>query len=693
MYSKLISLLLITLFHWSYSFSQCPTSTIRLNTQAEVDAFPMNYPNCDSLIGDLRIGNTDGNSVTDITNLDSLIYLRHIEFAFISDNLFTDLTGLDSLKTGGYVIIARNPNLVDFTGLSNVEYIDRLQIGYNDVLSSFAGLDKLEGIGYFSCAGIPQIVNFQGMESVKINSFNIQSNHSLLNLNGLEGIDSLVHFDLRNNSQLNDISALINLPKIGENVFIQNNLSLSNCSIEAICDAIVNEQGIISIQNNGTGCASATEIYSACQGATDFWLKTQAEVDAFVANSGCTNTVGKLTIGYPFESNITSDITSISTLSCIEIIQEKLIIENNDNLLDLGGLDNLISIGSSFRFRKNKRIKDFMPFTQLQSIGSFINVETNDSLTTTIGLEELHTCYDIHIENNPELLNLDGFTNITMVENDFNIKNCNKLDMATGCESLGTVGGMLYIEDCTGLSSLASLSKLNYVQGTLGLEVLNISNLMGLNNLDSIGGTLYIEEIDPLVNLEGLNSLQKIGGLLEIYYCYYNLVSLDGLERLEYIGSDVYIYENYGMSDISALENLQVIDGDYLSIYYAEALSYCGIKAVCDFLNDPNKSHEIESNLTGCNSAAEVLTDCQSCPNCYITTTNTWLLTATDSDWHNASNWSLGTIPNECNEVIIPAGSTVEVGMIPASCYTLTVEEGAILDVPANTFSVRCPDQ
>ncbi len=76
---------------------------------------------------------------------------------------------------------------------------------------------------------------------------------------------------------------------------------------------------------------------------------------------------------------------------------------------------------------------------------------------------------------------------------------------------------------------------------------------------------------------------------------------------------------------------------------------------------------------------------------CSATTTNTWagLTTA----WNTASNWSLGTVPTACNNVVINSGAiqpTISSGYNPV-CNDLTINSGGTLTASigtSNAFSV-----
>ena len=62
--------------------------------------------------------------------------------------------------------------------------------------------------------------------------------------------------------------------------------------------------------------------------------------------------------------------------------------------------------------------------------------------------------------------------------------------------------------------------------------------------------------------------------------------------------------------------------------------------------------------------------------------TNTWIGPSV-GNWNDAAgNWSLGSIPTDCDEVIIPLGKSVTIlSGQTGSAYTLLVEDGGDLEV------------
>ena len=71
----------------------------------------------------------------------------------------------------------------------------------------------------------------------------ICENYSLTNLTGLENIDANTIDDLH----------------IFENIF------LSTCAIQSVCDYLVSPNGTIEIYDNATGCNSQAEVEEACE--------------------------------------------------------------------------------------------------------------------------------------------------------------------------------------------------------------------------------------------------------------------------------------------------------------------------------------------------------------------------------------------------------------------------------------------
>jgi hypothetical protein len=96
----------------------CPPGDITFASQAEIDSYPADFPDCFEIDGNVEIGGND------ITNLDSLGIITTIQ---------------------GNLEVSDNPNLSGLSGLTNVTAIGGILIIYNnDLLTSLSGIDNID---------------------------------------------------------------------------------------------------------------------------------------------------------------------------------------------------------------------------------------------------------------------------------------------------------------------------------------------------------------------------------------------------------------------------------------------------------------------------------------------------------------------------------------------------------------------
>ncbi len=131
---------------------------------------------------------------------------------------------------------------------------------------------------------------------------------------------------------------------------------------------------------------------------------TQGQVDSFSINyPGCRIIEGDVVI-----STSGSNLYGISN---IDSIQGDLIIANNPHLINLQGLDNLISIGGSLQIGSSASANDSILFKNV----ALVNLQGINNLIT-IG-------NSLIIQGNPELSNLEGINNLNTVKSDVIIDN------------------------------------------------------------------------------------------------------------------------------------------------------------------------------------------------------------------------------------------------------------------------------
>lgn len=90
-----LSFLLISIL----AFAQCPPGDVSFTTQADIDSFIINYPDCNQINGELEINdyNNELQNLNGLNNITSV--LGNIEIRNIKEAM--DLSGLNNLNSVG----------------------------------------------------------------------------------------------------------------------------------------------------------------------------------------------------------------------------------------------------------------------------------------------------------------------------------------------------------------------------------------------------------------------------------------------------------------------------------------------------------------------------------------------------------------------------------------------------------------
>jgi len=132
------------------------------------------------------------------------------------------------------------------------------------------------------------------------------------------------------------------------------------------------------------------------------------------------------------------------------------------------------------------------------------------------------------------------------------------------------------------ITSLLPLSSLTKVGGDLFISNCEITNLEGLNNLESVAGIFSITHNSNLVNLNGLDNLTSISlntSLSSFTGISMNpsLLTLDGLENLSYVKGNLSISGNSNLTNINGLSGLLHVGGNLVIGNGDALLDLCGI--------------------------------------------------------------------------------------------------------------------
>ncbi len=438
---KLTLLIALLIAVQSFGFSQgCLPDGIAFTTQAEIDSFQTNYPNCTEIEGDVYIGYYFG---TDISNLNGLSILTSI---------------------GGNLNIINNDALSSLTGLEGVTSIGGdLYIRNNDALTSLSGLEGLTSIG-----GDLTIGGYGGYGS---------GNDALTSLSGLDNLN----------------------PDSLTNVYISNNNLLTTCNSQWLCDYLTNPNGTILIYDNAEGCNSVIELAMYCGNTLsclpqgDYYFYSQSDIDNFQnVFPGCTALEGNLIIRG-------NDIYNLTGLGQVTSIGGLLSIESNIALTSLSGLEGLTSIGGNLYIESNSALTSLSGLEGLSSIKGYFSLSDNYVLTSLTGLEGLTSIegnFEIHFSALTSLAGLEGLDSIggtlSFYHND-------ALTSFSGLEGLTSIGGDLIIESNAALISLTGLEGLTSTGGISFYNNAALTSLSGLENIDA--GTISGLSIQHNLNL------------------------------------------------------------------------------------------------------------------------------------------------------------------------------------------------
>lgn len=313
------------------SYTCLPFGNYYLSSQADVDAFPGEYPDCIDIIGSVSITGED------VVNLEGLSQIQSISGDLIIGrrdetnlNLLADLQGLNNISIiGGDLNVTWTDALQSLNGLNNLHFIgNNLILNNNYNLSQIADLGSLQHIGndinISECPVLSSLNGLQFLDSVRgnltlENLFQISSFNSLENLRWvggtlklnsclqntlLTGLDSLKYtgngLELSEMGSIVNLDALSQLTNIGNGALkindclslrniegirniapesisrfeISGNTRLFHCEVESICGFLQIAPGLAYIASNRIGCNSVDEINEAC-------LTVDSELDEF----------------------------------------------------------------------------------------------------------------------------------------------------------------------------------------------------------------------------------------------------------------------------------------------------------------------------------------------------------------------------------------------------------------------------
>ena len=218
------------------------------------------YKEGKSYISKVTLTNINGSKVLDLSNM-NLTSLTGIELfgdvveLDLSNNKLESIEELSNLKNLHSVNLANN-NIIDVSVLKNNNDLRIVDLSNNKNVQGYEELVNLFELNLSNCnvTDISFIENYEVIETLNLSGNNINlenddlnnkklyqlylDNCGLTKVPNLEKSTNLIVLDLSNNKNIEDYSALNNIPEIGKLILKNNNITditvLNNCNVTTI---------------------------------------------------------------------------------------------------------------------------------------------------------------------------------------------------------------------------------------------------------------------------------------------------------------------------------------------------------------------------------------------------------------------------------------------------------------------------
>lgn len=332
--------------------------------------------------------------------------------------------------------------------------------------------------------------------------------------------------------------------------------------------------------------STGQNVAGACVFVGDVTLTTQAEVDAFAAKNYCT-VDGDIIIGTTIGLD-KSDVFNLVGLNNLAEVTGIITISYTKDLVSLDGLNNLKVVGNYIKIIGNDKLSGLTPLSSLRNIGADnyggIWVEENPNLVNLEGFEGVTFLSGLIISNNIALQNLQGLNNVKKI-NTLEVSYNNMLTSLNGFDKLEHCGNLnLYGTNLKSIEALHNLKKVNHLyfsncgltslKGLENLKTILSVNLLGMNDLTSLEGLENLNTVSYIWlysnrNLTSIEALSGVSAVITdplwqtgIHFSYNEkLKSLNGLQNITEFEGIIFINDNKALTDFCALRESMLYPG------------------------------------------------------------------------------------------------------------------------------------
>ena len=585
-----------------------------------------NFPILQSIGGYFSVYNNE-----QLDSLDNFSALQSIGgyFSVISNDTLTALgnfLALTSIGTGNNVsipslsevrdnvsiVLEDNPRLSDCSVLTNFitggtyAVSGEIHVRFNASTCNKQNTSLINGRTYRGSIAVRMQAEVDSLRTTLANVDTIDGNliigtpsvRSQNNITDLTPLSNITHITgnlrIQQNGQLVNLTELDSLQSIGEYFLVNNNDALTTLgdftALTSIGVGSTTVPSLSEFRDNVSIVLEDNPRLSDCSVLTNFissgTYAVSGEIHVRFNAPACNNQNTSLVNGRTYRGSIVvrmqAEVNELSTiLADIDTIDGNLIIgtpsvRSQNNITDLTPLSNITHITGNLRIQQNRQLVNLNGLTHLQSIGKYFLVNNNDTLTT-LGKFPALTSIGVGSTTVPSLS--ESIDNISIVvEDNPNLSDCFVL---TNFISGGTtaVSGDIYINGnagmCTNQSALDNTIYRGDVTVTTQTEV-NDRSLAGktiINGNVTLGYTSGNSRSN-ITDLTPLSSVVRITGNLSIQQNG-QLVNLTALNSLQSIGGYFSVRSNDTLTTFGNFSALQSIGG-YFSVRSNDTLTTLG---------------------------------------------------------------------------------------------------------------------
>ncbi len=285
----------------------------------------------------------------------------------------------------------------------------------DSALTSLAGLEALESVGGLRLLhlAVTSLAPLAGLKDIP-NQLELAVLPQLTSLEGLHNVEHVGELALSGHPSLRDLTGLRGLQRV------DTHLSLASL------DLLIDLHGLEALAEVGDPGGEPSRV-------------TLAGMHALTSADG---------LGFPWHAAHAVWISDVAlpdlSLLAGAVELHSLLLQHNDALLDLAGLDSLAVIHDTFTVEKHAALTDFGPLPALQQPGD-VRLSGLTELTSLSGLAGLTTLGSLVLEDVEALTDLADLSALTQVDRSLELRGDNTLGTLADLPMLTSIGGHLTI--------------------------------------------------------------------------------------------------------------------------------------------------------------------------------------------------------------------------------------------------------